>query len=146
MFKELCDFQRHERQAIRRGAEVQRIDNRSAPGVGMSWETSFDLRGKRRDMILLTDRYDAPNLLGVKATSTGLDADFALELIALSRTRTRVTIGLELSPKNLSTRLVVQSMKLAKGTLSKRFKLRMAEYARSIEDRLNKSARSHARH
>lgn len=140
VFQELCDFEMYERQAIRRGAEVQRTDKRTSPGVGMTWDVSFVMRGKQRDMTLLTDRFEAPNLLGVTAVSTGIEADFALELIALSRTRTRITVGLELKPKNLPTRLLVQSLKLAKGSLTKRFKLRMAEYARTIETRLRKSA------
>lgn len=140
VFRELCDFDLFERQAIRRGADVERTDTLKTPGFGMTWKASFPLRGKRRDLELRMVRFDAPNEIGVDASSTGIDAQFAIELIALSRTRTRVTFGLELRPKNLSARLLIQSLKLAKGTLSKKFKLRVAEYARTLEDRLRKSA------
>lgn len=140
VFEALCEFEVFERQAIRRGVDVQRTDTLSKPGVGMTWETSFVLRGKRRDMTLVLDRFERPNHMGVRAASTGIDGDFILELISLSRTRTRITVGLEIKPKNLSARLMVQSLKLAKSTLTKRFKLRMADYVRILEGRLTGSA------
>ncbi len=140
VFKELCEYENYERQAIRRGAEVRRHGSKDAIGLGMTWDVSFMMRSKKRDMTLVVDRFEAPSLLGVSATSTSLDATFSLELIALSRTRTRIMIGLELKPRNLSARLLVQSLKLAKGSLTKRFKLRVAEFARTVEERLAKSA------
>ena len=140
VFEELCDYENFERQAMRRGVDVQRIGTHQKMGPGLTWEIGFRMRGKFREMTLIVDRYEAPGMLGIRATSASLDADFLLELIALSRTRTRVIIGLELKPKNLSARLLVQSLKLAKGSLTKRFKLRMAEFARNLEKRLKKSA------
>ena len=72
--------------------------------------------------------------------SAGLEGTFQIELMALSRTRTRVAIALDIVPLNLSARLLVQSLKLAKTSLTKRFKLRVAEYAKTMEDRYKRSA------
>jgi hypothetical protein len=58
----------------------------------------------------------------------------------LSRSRTRVLVELEVKPLNLSARLLVQSMKLAKGSLTRKYKLRIAEYAKGMEDRYTKMA------
>ena len=62
-----------------------------------------------------------------------------IEFVALSRSRTRVAMDLELKPKTLSARLMVQSLKLARANLEKKFRVRMADYAQAIEDRLNRA-------
>lgn len=140
VFESLCEFEGFERQAIRRGAEVRRVDTLSEPGVGMVWEVSFRMRGRTRQLTLLMETFEAPTNMGMKATSDGIDGAFGIELIALSRTRTRLSVALELKPKNLAARLLVQSLKLAKSSLTKRFKLRVAEQSKSLEDRLRKIA------
>lgn len=131
----LCDFEGFERSAMRRGAEVQRKDTRTAPGVGMQWEASFDMRGKRRELRIELVSFDKPHEMLFASRSTGINGHMNLELIALSRSRTRVHVALDIKPLNLSARLLVQSLKLAKASLTKRYKLRVAEYAKNLEDR-----------
>lgn len=140
VFAELCDFEVFERQAMRRGADVKRIDALTEARVGMRWKVAFPLRGRRRDLDLSLVHFDVPNEMTFHATSPSIDATFTVELMALSRNRTRVTTGLELKPLNLSARLLVQSLKLAKGSLTKRFKLRIADYSKALEDRLRRGA------
>ena len=50
-------------------------------------------------------------------------------------------VALEIKPLNLSARLWVQSLKLAKATLSKKYKERVAEYARGMEERHARSVK-----
>lgn len=138
VFESLCAFENFERLATRRGAEVRRLDTMSEPGVGLQWQAFFSMRGRRRRMELTMDQFERPNEMVVLAQTDGIDATFEIELIALSRTRTRMAVSLDLRPKNLPARLLVQSLKLAKATLSKRFKLRIAEHAKQLEDRLRK--------
>ncbi len=57
---------------------------------------------------------------------------------SLSRSRTRIMVALELKPQNLSARLLVQSLKLAKNSLTKKFKKRVGDYAKDMEDRYHK--------
>ncbi|WP_299147031.1 SRPBCC family protein [uncultured Tateyamaria sp.] len=140
VFDALCDFEGFERQAMRRGADVQRIDPLTQPGVGMKWKTAFDMRGRRRDVDIEMARFDAPNEMVFDAKSSGMEGRFDIELLALSRSRTRMNIALEVTPLNLSARLLVQSLKLAKTNLTKRFKLRVADYTKGLEDRLQRSA------
>ena len=140
VFDSLCAFEAFERQAIRRGAEVRRTDAMTAPGVGMTWDVSFPVRGKVRKFDLLMRRFEKPHFMGVDASSDGLESKFDVEVIALSRTRTRVAVSLELKPKTLAARLFLQSLRLAKASLTKRFKLRIAEQMRGLEERLRKSA------
>ncbi|KIN65364.1 DNA polymerase III subunits gamma and tau [Sulfitobacter noctilucae] len=135
VFDMLCEFDRFERSAMRRGAEVQRRDQMAAPGVGMLWQAAFDLRGKRREMEVEMAVFDRPNEMVLESTSPGILGTTSFELIALSRSRTRVLVQLEIKPLNLSSRLLVQSLKLAKSSLTKKFKLRVAEYAKAMEER-----------
>ena len=57
------------------------------------------------------------------------------ELVALSKNRTRVMMSVDIKPLNLSARLLVQSLKLAKTSLTKKFKLRVSEFAKTLEER-----------
>lgn len=135
VFDLLADFEAHERQAIRRGIEVQRTHTRTEPGVGMSWHALFDLRGKRRDIDVVVSAFDRPNSIHFTSDTQGLDGLLTMELIELSPRRTRMAIEVDLKPKTLSARLLVQSLKLAKKNLTKRFKLKVADYARALEAR-----------
>ena len=101
----------------------------------MKWQAAFKMRGKMRDINLEMVGYDKPNELRVLSSTSGIDGAGQIELVALSRNRTRISVEFELKPINLSARLLVQSLKLAKNSLNKRYKLRIAEYAKSIEDR-----------
>ena len=140
VFLALTDFEAFERSAMRRGADVRRTDRMAAPGVGMTWDVAFRMRGRQRELALEMARFVMPNEMVIQATSPGLNGVLSIELMALSRNRTRMSVGLERSPLNLSARLLVQSLKLAKSSLTKRFKLRVAEYVKVMEDRLGSAA------
>jgi len=138
VFEMLCDFESFERSAMRRGAEVQRLDRLTEPGVGMMWHALFQLRGKRREIELEMVTFDRPNEIVLESTSPGIIGQMRFELMALSRSSTRVIVSLEVKPLNLSARLLVQSMKLAKASLTRKYKLRVSEYAQGMEDRYAK--------
>ncbi|HSG33189.1 MAG TPA: hypothetical protein VLA37_01545 [Sphingomonadaceae bacterium] len=131
----LGDFEFFERAAMRRGAEVQRTDTKNVPGVGMGWRASFPLRGKRRQVDIELVTYDCPTEMVFECRSPNLIAMLTVELVALSRSRTRIMVSTDIKPLNLSARLLVQSLKLAKTSLTKKYKLRIAEFAKSLEDR-----------
>ena len=134
-FALICDFDAYERSAMRRGAEVRRVDDLSKPGVGMKWAASFKMRGKKRNLELEMTRFDQPTEICVLSSTSGINGTGQIELLALSRGRTRILVEFELKPTNLSARLLVHSLKLAKNSLTKRYKLRVAEFAKNIEDR-----------
>lgn len=140
VFGMLCEFESFERSAMRRGAEVQRVDSLVVPGVGMTWNTVFEMRGKRREMQIEMVTFDRPNDMLLETTSQGLIGLMSFELMALSRSRTRINVELEVKPLTLSARLLVQSMKLAKSSLTRKYKMRVAEYAKGMEERYAKMA------
>ena len=140
VFAMVSEFETYERSAIRRGIEVQRLKETAANDIGLTWDVQFTLRGKPRDVRLELTGYDPPISMRIEADSQGLDGTLTVELVALSPRRTRLAVVLNLAPKTLSARLLVQSLKLAKGNLTKRFKLKVAEYASNMEDRHSRMA------
>jgi len=133
VFQALSDFDGFERRALRRGADVERTDTLQANGVGMEWKVGFKFRGRDRTLLPKVTQYDPPNSMEVVSTSGGLEVVLGVELVDLSPARTRMSVGLEMKPNTLSARLLVQSMKLAKANLTKRFKVAVADYAETIE-------------
>jgi hypothetical protein len=79
--------------------------------------------------------FDKPNEMGFEGSSQGLLTLFTTELVALSKNRTRIMMSADIKPLNLSARLLVQSLKLAKTSLTKKYKLRVAEFVKPLEDR-----------
>ncbi|WP_298974659.1 SRPBCC family protein [uncultured Roseobacter sp.] len=133
VFEMLSSFENYERAAMRRGADVRRVDGLPVPGIGMKWDAQFDLRGKQRSLSVEVITYDPPNEMVMELTSPGLYGSTSCELIALSRARTRIMIALEVRPQTLAARVMLQPLKLTKATLNKRFKARAAQYLKEIE-------------
>jgi len=139
VFALVSDFEGFERAARRRGAEVQRTDSLPSSAIGMTWATSFVARGRQRQLNIEMTEYEPPQMMRFHSVAQGLETDMKVELVALSRGRTRLSVDLDLKPKSISARLLVQSLKLAKANLNKKFHLRMADYARDLEDRIKRS-------
>lgn len=139
VFAAVTDFDGFTTQALRRGAEVVRVDPLTGPCAGMTWQVGFEFRGKRRDMEIELLEVVRPSDLKMRSTTSGLDGHMTLELVALSRQRTRLGIELELAPKTLSARLLIQSLKLARASLSKRLRKRLEGFARATEERFRQN-------
>lgn len=135
VFDLFTDFGAFERAALRRGAEVQRLDRLTAPGVGMTWRAQFTYRGRSRDLTLGLIDFQRPEALRFEGHSPGFAVQGGVELIALSRSRTRAHVTLNIKPQTLPARLLIQSLKLGKASLTARYKNRVANYARGLEDR-----------
>ncbi|MFK7751623.1 MAG: SRPBCC family protein [Sedimentitalea sp.] len=139
VFATLSEFESFERSALRRGIEVQRIHMPDPMDQGAVWTARFQMRGRMRDLKLQLVEFEPPNVMRFESQSLGLDGELLLDLVPLSQKRTRMGVSLTLSPKTLPARLLIQSLKLAKSNLTKRFKLKVADYAKSMEDRHQRS-------
>lgn len=135
VFGAVSNFSTIERSALRRGASVQRVDRKTHPSTIIAWDVGFTFRGKKREMLVELTDLETPNHMLVQSLSGGLEGEVSVDLVALSKNRTRMAIELEFKPKSLSARLMVQSLRLAKTKLSKRFRVKTAGFAADIEDR-----------
>jgi hypothetical protein len=133
VYGRVSDFAAFERRALRQGIEVTRRSE-ATPEVGTIWDIAFQFRGRARKVQAELTKLEPDQALEVKSQSDGLTADTQVELIALSVSRTRILVSFELKAKTLTARLLLQSLKLAKTKMTKRFKSRVLEYAETIED------------
>ncbi len=131
----LSDFESFERAGMRHGAEISRTDKLTTPSVGMGWKVRATMRGKPRNFTIELSEYDRPNQMTFNVNSKNVKAHFLVELVALSRNRTRMRVELDVRPRTLSARLLMQSAKLARNTLNRRYKNRISHFATDLEDR-----------
>ncbi|MBL4813099.1 MAG: SRPBCC family protein [Rhodobacteraceae bacterium] len=134
-FDKITDFPGFERQALRRGAYVRRRDTLSKPGLGSAWELKFSYRGKDRVMRPTITEWEKPNGYVVKSISGGLEITATIDLMPLTPARTRLSITIDIVPKSLTARLLVQSLRLARGSLTKKLEARLNRFSRDIEAR-----------
>lgn len=134
VFRAVADFDGWERAALRRGTEVTRTDDLAQHGAGMSWDTKFSFHNRPRTANVVLKKFDMPRQIKISAVSGGIDIDFVVELVSLSRERTRMDVFTELKPTTISSRLLLQPLKLGRTKLSNRFRQRIADFAGSIED------------
>ncbi|GFE64874.1 SRPBCC family protein [Litoreibacter roseus] len=134
-FEMLSDFENYERAAIKNGADVVRVDQATAKGVGMSWRATAPVRGRMRSFAVTLTEYEKPSVMRFDAESGGMIINFVIDLVPLSRNRTRVRMELDIRPRTLSARLLMQSVRLARNTLNRRYKRRIANFGEDLEDR-----------
>lgn len=139
VFERVTDFTGFERQALRRGADIQRIDQGQAPVLGSAWQVAFKFRGKGRKLKATIGQIEPPNALRIDTAANGITGETTIELVALSRNRTRLSVVMELAPQSLSARLLLQSLKLAKNNLNRKFKVRVNDFAEDVEVTYRKS-------
>lgn len=138
VFTILADIDAIERQALRRGIEVRRKTPHLSPEAGMAWQATFKFRGRKRTSDIVLSEFSPASRMVFDSATGGLETRFEVDLMELSRVHTRGTTTATLVPKTLSARLLVQSMKLAKSKIARRYAVRMAQFARDVEERAMK--------
>ncbi|MEM9522987.1 MAG: SRPBCC family protein [Pseudomonadota bacterium] len=138
-FGQITDFDSFERIALRRGAEIVRIDTRDRPGPTMRWRGRANFRGRVRSFDARVEKMERPTKLRISAKTDGFDLRLEIDLEQLSPPRTRMKVALELRPKTLSARLILQSARLAKSSLTRRYKRKVADYAKQLESRFRRA-------
>lgn len=133
VFGVISDFERMERAALRRGAEVTRNGGLDGDAPDMAWAIRFDFRGKTRVVKTELAEYTPPERMTFRSASSGLEGTGEVDLVALSPRQTRIAVAIELRPKTLSARMFLQTVKLAKGKVTDRFKSGIGRFAREIE-------------
>jgi len=140
VFALLSDTAALEREAIRRGVAVRQVTPHQVPEVGMGWQAELRFGGRRRLCEITLSGFDAPEGMVFDSRTGGLETRVELELSALSKTMTRVTTHTRLVPRTLAARLLVQSMSLTKARMSRTYAVRMAQFARQIEEKVARRA------
>lgn len=121
LFDAISDFPRMERMLVRRGVDIRRLDPAQEPGAGMAWDMAFDYRGKRRELRLDAIQFDRPERIALAGQSDSMDVAIDMTVIALTRAKSRLIFEMKVRPRNMRARLVLQTAKLGKAQLDRRF-------------------------
>lgn len=130
LFDAAADFHHIERMLVRRGARVQRVD--PARGSPMAWHLTFNFRGRERELDLAVTRFDRPELLEMRGHADSFELFLTAEVVALSRGRSRLNLQVEVKPRSMKARLLLQTAKLNKGKIDRVFADRVADYVASV--------------
>ncbi|MBQ2262600.1 MAG: SRPBCC family protein [Loktanella sp.] len=133
VFAQASDFDTFERRAIREGAQVTRHHDGPVM-IGTAWDIAVPVRGRIRQFTSTLTAYHAPDSYTITAMGDGLVCIAQLDLVALSPRQTRAIMKIDITARNLTARLLLQSLKLVKTRLSDRLKSRMHNYASVIAD------------
>lgn len=140
VFEALSDFEARERAALRHGIEVTRADDLTAPAPGLAWRATFALRGKPQLLEMRLQDYVPPERMLFLAETKALFGSLSLDLMNLSPQLTRVIVGLELKPRTIAARVMLQSVRLAKHRAQARLERRVQSDAQEIESRFKRGA------
>ena len=142
VFAQLSDFDACEAYAMRVGAQVERKDNLTRTGVGMIWNFVGELRGKTRDIDIELTSYSPPTALNLQCKSVGMEAFVIVQAMELTKKQTRMKMVVDITPLSIPARLIMQSARLAKRSLNRKFNHRIWEFANYIENSYNNSRRA----
>ena len=135
VFGYLSDFDNWERAALRRGADVTRTDKLKKPGPGMTWHVRFAWKGRERELQIKVVKLDPAGQMTLAFDGPAVEGTLNAELVSLASKRTRLLAQVEVKPRTLAARLFIQSLKLAKSRVQKRYDARLDQLARDIEIR-----------
>lgn len=135
VFAAVTDFDAVARRLHERGVELIRTDDGRDGPAGARWISRIEYRGRSYTPTGLVVRLVPPETLVVGGEGDGLTFTLDVDVIALSRTKTRLVVAIDVRPKTFAARLLVQSAKLAKGRLTQRLEARLAIFAGALETR-----------
>lgn len=135
VYAAVTDFDGFERAALRRGAEVTRRGDPAADPLGTTWDVSLSFRGKPRRITGRILKLDPPTGFVSQGRSGGLTGKLTVTLLALSPRRTRMSMVLDLTAETLPARILLQSLRLTRGSIEQRLRARVGKLAKDIEAR-----------
>lgn len=135
----LTDFATWERDAARRGAEVERPADMPMTGLGAGWRIRFPFRGKMRKVLVRLESLTQDSEATFSMDSPAMEGTTAVDVLTLSPRRTRLRVSVTVRPKTLAARLFLNTLRLAKGRVQTKFDMRIRQLGGMIEDRYARS-------
>lgn len=135
LFAAITDFDALERLMVGRGATVERVKPSEEPGITMGWRIGFDWRGKARQMRLAVVRFDRPEHVAMTGRSDALELFVNATVVALSRAKARLIFETEIRPRSMKARLMLQTAKLGKSQLDRRYSRRVVDFIEQMSNR-----------
>jgi hypothetical protein len=136
------DFSGFEEDVRGRGATLTRVGNWSETAEGVEWRGEVTVRGKARAVSSRVTRLVPEDICVVESRIGGMDCYYEMSFIPLSAEVTRVALVLDLSANTLTARLLLQTMKLARGKVLQRLQGLIARQGNAAEAAYRRSQRA----
>jgi hypothetical protein len=134
------DFANLEADLRDRGATLARIGGWTATAEGLEWRGDVMVHGKTRTLSAGVSRLESEVLCLIDSRIGGMVCSYAMRFVPLSTEATRVELALDLSADTLSARLVLQSLKLARGQVAQRLQATLARQGKAAETAYRRQA------
>lgn len=133
VFAVLLDYQSVEDELRSRGFEIRRVGKWSELAQGVAWTGRGKVRGKVRPVAANVAVLEPGRMIQIDAQVGGMQISHETRLVPLGERVTRINVTADLRPSTLSARLIIQSLKLARGRVLERMERRLASDIRRVE-------------
>lgn len=127
------NFSGFEEDARGRGATVIRVGNWTEAAEGAEWRGEVTIRGKVRAIAAKISRLTPEDICLIESRIGGMDCQYEMSFVPLTPQVTRVALVLELSADTLTARLLLQTLKLARGRVLQRLQGMIARQGNAVE-------------
>jgi hypothetical protein len=127
------DFSGFENDARGRGATLTRVGNWTLAAQGVEWRGAVTVRGKSRPITAKITQNVAQELCVIESRIGGMNCHHEMSFVPLSPAVTRVALMLDLSADTLTARLLLQTLKLARGRVLQRLQALIARQGNAVE-------------
>lgn len=132
VFGKFCDFDRLQSFTENTGREAVRLDDGTATGAGVRYLLKGKFGGKQRSIELGLETCVPTVILKYEVEVETLTAALRFDFEKRAAELTRVSLILEPTAHSISSRLILQSVKLAKRTMEKRMETRLFHFGNEI--------------
>ncbi|WP_438974861.1 SRPBCC family protein [Roseicyclus sp.] len=136
------DFSGFEEDARGRGAILNRVGNWTQTVQGVEWRGEVTVRGKSRPITAKVTQLVPQEICIVDSRIGGMNCHQEIIFVPLSTTVTRVALMLDLSADTLTARLLLQTMKLARGRVLQKLQGVLARQGNAVEAAYRRQNRS----
>ena len=136
------DFSGFEEDARGRGAILNRVGNWTQTVQGVEWRGEVTVRGKSRPITAKVTQLVPQELCVVDSRIGGMNCHQEIIFVPLSTTVTRVALMLDLSADTLTARLLLQTMKLARGRALQKLQGGLARQGNAVKAAYRRQNRS----
>ncbi|MCJ8140404.1 SRPBCC family protein [Falsirhodobacter halotolerans] len=130
VFADMTDFEGWETAVRKRNTTLSRSAGPIRPGT--TWDARFRLRGKDRAMTITLVSVEPDRRIHLTLVDPSLHVDIVLDLIEVAANASRLAATVDLRPQNLTARLLVQSLRLARGNIQGQLDQRIRTYANRV--------------
>ena len=134
-FSELSDHETIERLAMQRGVAIRRTDRLSKPGPGMSWRADWEWGGRKRRTNITLTRREPPKRIVVETETAGVAGRLETEVVPMTAESCRLIIESEVRAVTFAAKVVLQTIKLARGRIERAVGERIGQLSARLEAR-----------